>query len=164
LLQEAGQTRTSSPKPLVIKNLEIDNFAGYCDDMHSFTGKGKFQFVNPPKKNVQNPLLAIPAEILTLIGLDLTVLNPVSGTVTFDIGNGQVILTKFKDVYSEGKLSKFYLGNSEKPSVVDFDGKLNVNIRMKQYNLFFKFAELFTFNIGGTLKKPVYSLQNPKKN
>lgn len=161
LLQEVGKGLSISPKPLVVRNLEIENLTGYCEDVDSFTGRGKLQFVNPPKKNLQNTILAIPAEILTMIGLDLTVLNPISGTIFYDINNSKVFLTKFKDVYSEGRLSKFHL-SSASPSFVDFDGKLDVSIRMKQYNLFFKLAELFTVNIGGTLKKPTYSLQKQR--
>lgn len=161
LLREMGQP-IPIPKPLLVRNLEIENLLGYCDDINTLTGRGKLQFVNPPKKNLQNTILAIPAEILTRLGLDLTVLNPVSGIISYEIGQSKVFLTKFKDIYSEGKLSKFYLGSSDKNSYVDFDGKLHVSIRMKQYNLFFKLAELFTFNIGGTLQKPTYSLQNPR--
>lgn len=161
LLQEVGKGIPVPPKPLLVRNLEIENLTGYCEDMDSFTGKGKLQFVNPPKKNLQNTILAIPAEILTRIGLDLTVLNPISGTIFYEINNSKVFLTKFKDVYSEGRLSKFHL-SSASPSFVDLDGKLDVSIRMKQYNLFFKLAELFTVNIGGTLKKPSYSLQKQR--
>ena len=159
LLQEAGSSAVKQGKPLVVRHLEIENLSGNMADANYLQGKGKLQFLNPPKKNLQNTIFAIPAEILTLLGLDLTVLNPVSGTIFYDIKDGKVYLTKFKDIYSEGKLSKFHLTNSNVPSYVDFDGNLNIQIRMKQYNLFFKLAELFTVSVGGTLKKPSYSLQ-----
>lgn len=159
LLQEAGSSSVKQGKPLVVRHLEIENLIGNLADANYFVGKGKLQFVNPPKKNLQNTIFAIPAEILTMLGLDLTVLNPVSGTIFYEIKDGRVFLTKFKDIYSEGKLSKFHLTNSNTPSYVDFDGNLRIQIRMKQYNLFFKLAELFTVSVGGTLKKPTYSLQ-----
>ena len=161
LLRENGDPPKLS-KPLLIRSLEIQNLTGYADEPETWTGKGTLQFSNPPKKNLQNTILAIPAEILTLIGLDLTVLNPVSGNILFDVREGKFVLTKFKDVYSEGRLSKFHLTH-EKVSAVDFAGNVDVQIRMKQYNLFFKLAELLTFNIKGTLVKPLYSLNKQRK-
>lgn len=64
-----------------------------------------------------------------------------------------------KDVYSKGKMSKFYLPNNSLPSYIDFDGNLHMQVRMKQYNLIFKLAELFTVTVQGTVKKPTYTLQ-----
>ena len=163
LLQEAGMPPVTVGKALLVRQLEIQNLVGHCSDLTTLRGAGKLLFINPPKKNLQNTIFAIPAEILTMIGLDLTVLNPISGTILFDIRDGKSYLTKFKDVYSEGKLSKFHLSNVS-PSYLDFDGNLNVQIRMKQYNLFFKLAELFTVNIRGTLLNPDYSLQRHRSN
>lgn len=159
LLQEEGAESPLGAKPLVIRQLEITNLQGHLASPESYTGKGTLQFQNSPKKNLQNTIFAIPAEILTLIGLNLTVLNPVSGTVLFDIHNGKFNITKLKDVYSEGRHSKFNLSHRSS-SHVDFAGNLNVTIRMKQYNLFFKLAELFTVNIQGTLIDPKYSINN----
>ena len=110
------------------------------------------QFSNAPKKNIQNTIFAIPAEILTLIGLDLTVLNPVSGSVLYDIKDGKFNLTKLKDVYSDGKHSKFNLSHKA-PSHVDFAGNLNVQIRMKQYNLFFQVGRAIYFQYSRELDK-----------
>jgi hypothetical protein len=159
LLQEPDGTPLDQGKALLIRHLELENVSGSLADSQFLTAKGKLQFLNPPKKNLQNTIFAIPGEILTMLGLDLTVLNPVSGTIFYEIKNGKAFLTKFKDIYSEGKLSKFNLANSTYPSYVDFEGNIQMQIRMKQYNLFFKLAELFTVNVGGTLKKPTYSLQ-----
>lgn len=161
LLREFGDPPKIS-KPLLVRAFEIQNLTGWTGAPVTWTGKGSLQFANPPKKNLQNTILAIPAEILTLIGLDLTVLNPVSGTILFDVKEGKFVLTKFKDVYSEGRLSKFHLTHP-KISTVDFEGNLDVQIRMKQYNLFFKLAELLTFNVNGTLLKPTYSLNKQRK-
>ena len=117
------------------------------------------RFTNRSKKLLQNTIFQIPSDILSRIGLDLAVLTPVTGTVQYDIHDGMIYLTKFKDIYSDGKLSKFYLPSSSTPSVVDFNGNLNVQVKMKQYNLLFKLAELVTVNIQGNLVKPAYSLQ-----
>lgn len=162
-LRDAGTPPVQIGKPLVVRELEVENIIGNVNYPESITGKGKLHFINPPKKNLQNTILAIPAEILTRIGLDLTVLNPVSGTIFYDIHDGKVFLSKFKDVYSEGRLSKFHLSSTSSPSYVDFDGNLNVKIRMKQYNIFFKLAELFTVSVQGTLLGPTYSLKKQQE-
>jgi hypothetical protein len=146
-------------KTLIIRNLNIKNLNGIMGDINSFTGNGHLTFANPPRKNLQHSILAIPAELLTRIGLDLAVLTPVRGMVYFDIKGGKAMINQFKDVYSKGRLSKFYIANNGAKSYVDFDGNLNLQIRMKQYNLIFKLAELFTFNVQGTLRKPSYALQ-----
>jgi len=161
-LREVGAPAVTVGQPLTVQKIEIQNLSGLAGDPTTLTGKGTLQFANQPKKHLQNIIFAIPREILTLIGLNLTVLNPVSGSVLFDVRDGRFYLIKLKDVYSEGRMSKFLLSNRTAPSHVDFQGNLNVQIRMKQYNLFFKLAELFTFNIQGTLTKPTYSLSRHK--
>lgn len=164
LLREEGMPSVKEGKSLVIRHMDLENLKGSLEDCRYLTGKGKLHFLNPPKKNHQSTIFAIPGEILTMLGLNLTVLNPVSGTIFYDIKDGRAHLTKFKDVYSDGKLSKFNLSKSTHPSYVDFDGNLQVQVKMKQYNLFFKLAELFTVNVGGTLFKPTYSLQKQPQN
>lgn len=146
-------------KSLVIRHLEIDNLQGILGDKNSFTGYGHLAFVNPPKKNLQHTIFAIPAELLTRIGLDMAALTPVRGSIYFELKNGRASITRFKDIYSKGKLSKFNLANNGYESYVDFDGNLNLQVRMKQYNLIFKLAELFTVTVQGTLRKPTYALQ-----
>lgn len=164
LLRQTGSLTGPFAKPFVIKQLEVQNLHGILGKAETMKGEGWLYFTSPHKKNFNNPLFAIPAEIISRIGLDLTVLSPVIGTIFYEIKNERVELTKFKDIYSEGKLSKFYLPtNTLEPSYVDFNGNLNINVRMKQYNLLFKIAELLTVNISGTLAKPTYSLQNQQK-
>lgn len=159
LLLKVGASRLDKAKTLVIRQFECENLIGNIKDMNSLKGKGKLVFANPSKKNVQNILFTIPAEILSRIGLDLSVLNPVSGSIFFNIQDGKFLLTKFKDIYSEGKLSKFNLPDTTYQSYVDFEGNLHLQVRMKQYNLLFKLAELFTVTVQGTLQKPTYTLQ-----
>lgn len=164
LLRQTGSLTSPIVKPFVIKQLELRDCQGVLGKTETLKGEGWLYFTCPHKKNFYNPLFAIPAEIISRIGLDLTVLNPVIGTIFFEIKEDRIELTKLKDVYSEGKLSKFYLPlNTDEVSYIDFKGNLNVNVRMKQYNLLFKIAELLTVNIGGTLARPTYSLQNQQK-
>lgn len=161
LLVEIGKPPAKIRKPLIIKNLYVENLKGTLGNEDSFTGKGNLDFVNPVKKHLQNTIFAIPAEILTRIGLDSSVLTPVAGTIQYEIYAGKVHFTKFKDVHSHSKLSKFYLPHNHNSSV-DFDGNLNIQVKMRQYTLLFKLAEMFTVTINGNLKKPTYTLQRQK--
>lgn len=163
LLNSIRSAPPRAAKSLVIRSLTIKDLSGILGDKKSFTGNGQLTFANPPKKNLQHTIFAIPAELLTRIGLDLAVLTPVRGTVIFDIKDGKAALNRFKDVYSKGRLSKFYLPDNGHHSYVDFDGNLNLQVRMKQYNIIFKLAELFTVSVQGTLRKPTYTLQKQQK-
>lgn len=163
LLHSTTSATPRAARSLVIRTLNIKDVSGILGEKNTFKGNGQLTFANPPKKNLQPSFLAIPVELLTRIGLDLAVLTPVRGTIIFDIKDGKASLTRFKDVYSKGRLSKFYLPNNGNGSYVDFDGNLNLQVRMKQYNIVFKLAELFTVNVQGTLKKPTYTLQKQQK-
>lgn len=162
-LLNSARSIPRSARSLVIRRMDINNINGILGDRNTFVGSGQLTFANPQKSNLQNSILAIPAELLTRIGLDLAVLTPVRGTVFFDIKEGKAFLTRFKDMYSKGRLSKFYLANNGSQSYVDFDGNLNLQIRMKQYNIIFKLAELFTFTVKGNLRKPTYALLTEQK-
>jgi len=163
LISQIGTNLPFTKKPLVITQLDLENIEGNLLDETTFKGYGRFSFKNPHKKNLQNTIFAIPAEIISRIGLDLTVLTPVVGTIEYQLLDGKMLLTKFKDVFSEGKLSRFYLATTPYPSYVDFDGNLFMKVRMKQYNLLFKLAELFIVSVEGNLKKPTYTLQKQPK-
>ena len=146
-------------KSLTIRLMEVENLHGILGDRNTFQGYGRLHFVNPPKKNFQDTIFSIPADLLTRIGLDLGVLTPVRGNIDFDIRDSRIFFTRFKDVYSKKRMSKFQLANTGYQSFIDLDGNVHVQIKMKQYNLVFKLAELFTVTIGGTVNKPTYSLQ-----
>lgn len=157
LLHEEGIPRPSIRKPMVVQEMVLERTQGNLSDSRTMIGRGNLHFTNRSKKLLQNTIFQIPSDILSRIGLDPSVLTPVSGSIEYEIHDGLIYLTHFKDMYSDAKLSKFYLASSN-PSTVDFDGGLNIQVRMKQYNLIFKLAELFTFNIQGNLKKPAYSI------
>lgn len=162
LLKEVGKPDPQSRKPLIVRHLFVQDITGQLADASSFTGYGNLYFENPQKKNIQNTLFAIPAEILTRIGLNLSVLTPVTGTVHYELQDGRIFLTKFKDVYSDRKISKFYLATSGAPSTIDLDGNLDIQVRFKQSTLLLKLVEMFMINVQGTLQKPAYSLQRQK--
>ncbi len=158
LLCEENSFRPQSRNPLMVRDVLVEGCQGSLSDSRSIIGKGTLRFLNKSRSRLQNTIFQIPSEILSRIGLDLSVLTPVTGSVDYTIQNGKIYLTKFKDIYSDRKLSKFYLSNAA-PSSMDFEGNLNVQVRMKQNNLLFKLTELFTVNIGGDLSKPTYSFQ-----
>ncbi|MBA3723010.1 MAG: hypothetical protein H0W88_11515 [Parachlamydiaceae bacterium] len=164
LLRDVEDDRTPSKfKNLIIRRIEMKDIYGNPDQISTWQGEGSLHFTNPTRKNLQHPLLSIPAEIMLRLGLDPQVLNPVTGTIQYKMAGDRFYLTKFKDVYSEGRGSKFYLADSISPSWMDIKGNLHVQIRMKQYNLIFKIAELFTVSIQGDIRKPKYSLQRQEK-
>lgn len=163
LLRQYNLSQRRIGKAFVVRKLELNDLHGILGDRHSLKGSGKLTFANPPKKNLQHTIFAIPAELLTRIGLDLAVLTPVRGVIEYEINNAKVVLKRFKDMYSKGRLSKFYLPNNGFESTMDFEGNLNLQVRMKQYNLIFKLAELFTVTVNGTLTKPTYTLARQQK-
>ncbi len=154
----SGKTPYQS-RSLVVERMDIHDLTGILGERKSFSGKGSLSFSNPPKMGLKHTIFAIPAEILTRIGLDLDVLTPVCGNIDFFIEDEKVVLKRFKDMYSKKKVSKFALRNGAGPSYLDFDGNLNLAVKMKQYNLIFKLAELFTVSVQGTIWKPTYSLR-----
>lgn len=146
-------------RSLFIPSFELDEFSGTLTELKSFVGSGRLEFSNLPKKTLFNNLLFLPTEITARIGLDLTALVPAKGTIIYEIQDGKICLNEFKDVYSDGKRSRFYLASGA-PAFVDFNGNLNISVRMKQYNLLMKLAELFTISVKGTLKHPKYSFSS----
>ena len=140
---------------LVIHSCELSHFQGSLDDPKSYSGSGSLQFTNYPKSGLISNILLIPADIIARIGLDLTLLVPVRGVVDYELGDGKVWITDFHDMFSQGRRSRFFLAK-ENPSFVTFDGALNLDVRMKQYNLLMKIIELFTLNVRGNLAKPTY--------
>jgi|GEM_PF-6211350 len=145
-------------KTLQVKRAEIKNSNGELTDSKSWKGEGELHFLNLSRKSLTHPLLTIPAEIILRLGLNPQVLNPVTGTILFDLKDDRFYFTRFKDVYSEGRGSKFYLAETPTCSWMDMQGNLNVRIKMKQYNLLFKLAELFTVSVEGNIKNPTFSL------
>ncbi len=160
-LQKTTESTTfnhSKYSSLKIKYLELHNLTGQLTALNTWEGSGELYFHNITRKTT-HPLLTIPAEIILRVGLDPHVLNPVQGIIDFDLVDNRLYLTRFKDVYSDGRGSKFNLAQASPPSWIDLDGRLSVHIRMKQYNLIFKIIDLFTISIQGDYNKPVYVLQ-----
>lgn len=159
LLRVVGVLPEPSESTFLIRQLNMDQFSGNLFEPKTFLAEGRAYCLNPPKRDQPNAVWTIPTDILSGVGLDLSVLSPVAGTIHFRIENEKIYLTKFKDMYSAGRLSKFSLfKKGSTPSHIDFDGNVFVQVRMKQSSLLFKLAELFTVTIQGTLQNPTYSI------
>lgn len=154
LLKKIGKYPTRI-KPLTVRELRAHNIRGILGDVSTFVGKGELNFINTFKREYH--ILDIPFEILGRLGLDMGLLVPVRGELEYVIVDGRVYFTELRNSYSEGKRSQFYLSPIEH-SYVDFDGNINVNIKMKQYVLL-KVTEPFTLSIGGTFENPKYGLR-----
>ncbi len=160
-MQKVGSP-VKEEKSLLVRKVELEGVEGTLGDSDSFSGSGHLSFINTSQRNLRNTLLAIPSELLLRIGLTADALTPVVGLVHFNVHDSRVFLTELEDVYSEGRASKFYFPSGPFQSNVDFGGNLNVQVKMKQYNLLFKIAELFTISIQGTLDHPTFSLKKKK--
>ncbi|MBA3956873.1 MAG: hypothetical protein H0X51_00555 [Parachlamydiaceae bacterium] len=153
----------SGENTFTICKLELENLTGSLQDPGTFTGEGKLHWTNTQKRKTDKSFWKVPSEIASSTGLDFVALNPVVGTVHFAIADRRVYLNKFKEMYSAGKLSKFFIPKeATEPSYVDFDGNVSIQVRMRQYNLLFKLAELFVVHVTGTWQNPVYNIQPAK--
>lgn len=92
------------------------------------------------------------------LGLDPGLLTPISGEVDFEFQQGKCVITKLKNVRSEGGRSEFYLPSAPMTSYLDLNGNVFVDLKMKQ-NVVLNLTEPFTLSIRGTFKEPRYSLR-----
>ena len=146
-------------KPLIIDEFEVSNLKGDFNNLDTVKGDGYFTFQKSLKK--QASLLDIPVHLITKLGLDLTMLNPVEGKVMFMFKDQKIILTKLIDVYSHDRRCHFTLAKQPDLSYMDFDGSLNIKIKMKQYVLL-KITEPFIISVRGSCAAPRYSFMRKK--
>ncbi len=146
--------------PLVIREFVASDIKGNFNDLYSISGYGHLNFINSFKRGYN--IFDVPADLFgRILGLDLELLVPVKGNIEYQIKDSKFYLTKIYDSYSEGHRSKFFLLNEKSPPYIDFDGNLNILIKMKQYVLF-KFTENYIMSITGNISKPQFQLQKKK--
>ncbi|HSX12739.1 MAG TPA: hypothetical protein VLF61_04535, partial [Rhabdochlamydiaceae bacterium] len=143
-------------KNLLIKQGIVTNFSGSLHDLLSFQGQGSFHFTSRLKKEFS--LFEVPMEMIKNLGLDPGLLTPVSGEVDFEFQQGKCVITKLKNVRSEGGRSEFYLPAAPMTSYLDLNGNVFVDLKMRQ-NVVLNLTEPFTLSIRGTFKEPRYSLR-----
>lgn len=154
------RTADGSPSvvhPVVIESFKLNQFQGNLLDATTLQGEGTMNYATPTGSS---PFLwQVTAHLLDQTGLNLAMLTPVEGSFSYRLDQGKIVLTKMRDTYSVDRLSKFYLPKEESfLSTIDFDGNLHLQIRVRPANPLFKFAELFTLNIEGTLSQPHLTL------
>lgn len=152
VLRKVGQ-EPKSQKPFLIRTVVLSDVTGKWNDLKSWKGQGSFNFSQHIKK--EPSIFDIPATILKDLGLDLDLFSPVTGEAYLYLSQGKIFLSALENAYSEGHRSAFHLASE--PSYIDFDGRLFLNLQMKQ-NVVLKLAEPFTISIRGTWDKPKYSL------
>lgn len=151
---------TAGPlNPLVVRELKISDFKGLLDDGKTYTGKGILHFINSYKR--EETVFDLPANVLSrIVGLDLDLLIPVTGDLTFDIKDGYFNLLELTNAYSEAKRSQFFL-ETDPPPRMDLDGNLQIFIKMKQFVLL-KITESLLISIDGVLDDPKIHLKKKR--
>lgn len=146
---------------LTIKQLQLEYLTGFLGERDSWRGEGNLSFTNTHRKD--NPLFAIPAELILRLGLDPHIMTPVTGTIYFEIRDERFYLKGLKEMYSYARGSKFYLSNEKTISWIDMNGMLSLRIKMRQYNLILKLIEPFIISIQGSLLNPQYQFEKQNK-
>jgi hypothetical protein len=142
-------------KPFTIRNLTVSDIHGECNSVKSFKGNCLLQFTNGLKK--ESHILDIPLNMLKDLGLEPSVLVPIQGELVGHLQQGKLHFTELKGAYSEGRRTHFILAGQDNSSYVDLDGKLHIDLIMRQA-VMLKIAESLTLGIRGTLEKPRYLL------
>ncbi len=155
LMHKVGSEQ-SPVKPFTIKNLTLTDIRGRLGDTSSLEGSGYLMFVNQFKK--ESSIFDIPLEMIKKIGLDLGLLTPVQGELRLELHGDKFYLISLDNAFSDGDRSEFYLSPGKDLSYIDLDGKMHIDLRMRQ-DVVLKITEPFTLTIRGTLDKPRYGLQ-----
>lgn len=147
--------------PLVVRELHIDEFKGLLDDSKTYTAQGNLEFINSYRR--EYTLFDIPADLLSrIVGLDLALLIPACGQLSYELREGKFYLKELTGAYSEGKRSEFSLVPVDPIPTMDLDGKLQILVKCNQFVLF-KFMESFMISIEGELNDPKFHLQKKRR-
>ncbi|MDP1836825.1 MAG: hypothetical protein Q8K75_12985 [Chlamydiales bacterium] len=157
-LKKPSENLRQRRQDIAFPELTITNLAGNMSNLNSLTGDGSAHFTYSKKKKGKG-ILGLTSEFMSRLGLDWDVLTPSSGSVEYQIGDGKVTLTRLKDVYSHGKLTKYSLPKDGKPSTIDFDGNLDLTIKLRPHQPLLKVTDKMTLVVEGNLKKPVLTVQ-----
>lgn len=143
-------------KPFMITNLTLSDIRGQLGNTDSLQGLAHLTFINQFKK--ESSILDAPLEMLKKLGLDLGILTPVQGEIQMELHGDKFYLISLDHAFSEGGRSEFYLAPQKNLSFIGLDGKMYIDLKMRQ-DVVLKITEPFTLTIRGTLDKPRYGLQ-----
>ena len=139
--------------------LAVEKMSGSLDDLNTFVGEGSARFHYAKKSRIGKGLLGMTADLMSRVGFDWDVITPTGGTVEYQIADGKVVITRLKDVYSQGRLAKYSVVKEGHRSTIGFDGKLDMLLRLKPTQPFLKVADKLTLSVKGTVQKPECCLQ-----
>jgi hypothetical protein len=160
LLRKLGD-KEPTLSPLIVREFILRDFHGLLDDGKTYKAKGELSFVNTFKR--EETFFDLPSNFFgRIIGLDLDLLVPVIGNLTFELKDGFFQLQELKHAYSEGQRSEFFLVDSDAVQRVDLRGNLEILVKMKQFVLF-ALTEGLVISIDGSLSHPHVSLQKRLK-
>jgi hypothetical protein len=154
-LLKRGQDATVHAKPFVIKNFTLCDIRGAVSDPMTWEGKGALNFTNAFKK--ETTLLDLPLELIKNFGLDPGLLTPIQGEVDVELHGDKFYLLNLKNAFSEGKRSQFFLSPETEISYIGLDGKLSIDLKMRQ-DVVLKLTEAFTLKVRGSVDRPRYGL------
>ena len=148
---------TTHLSPLIVRQFIMRNFEGLLDDGKTYKASGELSFLNTFKR--EETFFDLPAGFFgRIIGIDLDLLVPVIGDISFDLRDGYFHLNELKNSFSEGKRSEFFLVETDSSQRVDLRGNLEILVKMKQFVLF-ALTQGFMISIDGNLSDPHFSLQ-----
>jgi hypothetical protein len=155
LLQRPGEA-VGPISPLVVRKLKLLDLKGLLEDGKTYTAKGELHFINSYKR--EETVFDLPANVLSrIVGLDLELLIPVCGDLSFKLEEGYFNLLELKNAFSEANRSEFFL-EMDPPPRMDLDGNLKIFVKMKQFVLL-KITESFLISIEGQIDDPQFSLK-----
>ena len=159
LRKEGEEAPLEKAGPLVVREFKMHGLQGLLDEPKTYRATGELTFINSYRR--EHTVFDIPSDLLSrIVGLDLELLIPVRGQLTYELHGGLFHLKELAHSYSEAERSQFFLVPNPAPTM-DLDGNLNIFVEMKQFVLF-KLTESFWISIDGKLNDPQFHLQ--KKN
>jgi len=143
-------------KPFVIRQGALLDIHANLSHPESLEGVGHLTFSNQEKRGAS--LFDVPLEKIKNFGLDPGLLTPVQGEVELELRGDKFYFLLLKNAFSEGERSQFYLSPERTLSYIDFNGKVYINLKMRQ-DVTLKLTEPFTLTIRGNLEKLRYGLK-----
>jgi len=147
--------------PLLVRQLTLTDFKGLVEDGRTYTAQGELNFVNSFKR--EPSVFDLPSNVFgRIIGLDLELLIPVIGELSFKLEDGFFQLMELRKAYSENNRSEFFLVHSDSSPRMDLDGNLQILVKMKHFVLF-RLTDAFLISIEGKLDDPQFRLQKKRR-
>lgn len=155
LLCRVNATSRKRRHGLSLPKFTLTGMSGDLSNFNTLVAEGNARFTHTNRKKTSKGVGGFTSDLIARIGLDADLVTPHGGTVEYQIHDGKVFLTRLKDVYSQGKLVKFTLPKEGRPSTVDFDGNLDVAIKLRPNQPLLKITDKVTLLIQGNIKKPI---------